>query len=93
MTAAAGDVVIDKEPSPEHYTMTVPRQDDITDDQQHIISNPTQAFAFLNHSTTTFAGNSPPDVDDRPLARQRRRRTRYVGETRLRFVDIDLRQS
>ncbi|KAK5170443.1 Homeobox protein yox1 [Saxophila tyrrhenica] len=34
-----------------------------------------QIYAFLNHSTETVSDNLPPNVDDKPLARQRRRRT------------------
>ena len=34
------------------------------------------SFAFLVHSQDTIPNNLPPDVDDKPLARQRRRRTR-----------------
>jgi hypothetical protein len=30
------------------------------------------------HSPNTVANDLPPDVDNRPLARQKRRRTRYV---------------
>ena len=36
-------------------------------------------YAFLNHSSATLPHNLPPNVDDKPLARQRRRRTRFVG--------------
>ena len=39
-------------------------------------------YAFLNHSTTTLPHNLPPDVDDRPLARQKRKRTRYIPRQR-----------
>jgi hypothetical protein len=35
-------------------------------------------YAFLNHSAATVNQNLPPTVDDKPLARQRRRRTRFV---------------
>lgn len=37
-----------------------------------------QIYAFLNHSTATVSDNLPPKVDDKSLARQRRRRTRCV---------------
>jgi hypothetical protein len=47
-------------------------------DSTQIRSSP-QSFAFLNHSTTTVSDNLPPSVDDKSLARQRRRRTRYVA--------------
>jgi len=36
------------------------------------------SFAFLVHSQDTIPNNLPPDVDNKPLARQRRRRTRYA---------------
>jgi hypothetical protein len=36
-------------------------------------------FAFLVHSQDTLPNNLPPNVDDKPLARQKRRRTRYVA--------------
>ncbi|WPH02586.1 Hypothetical protein R9X50_00545100 [Acrodontium crateriforme] len=36
-------------------------------------SNP--SYAFLNHSTATLPNNLPPNVDDKPLARQKRKRT------------------
>ena len=35
-------------------------------------------FAFLIHSTHTLPLNLPPNVDNKSLARQRRRRTRYA---------------
>lgn len=35
-------------------------------------------YAFLNHSSTTLPHNLPPSVDDKPLARQKRKRTRYI---------------
>ena len=34
------------------------------------------SYAFLNHSSNTLTYNLPPYVDDKPLARQKRRRTR-----------------
>ena len=36
------------------------------------------SLAFLVHSPDTVQRNLPPDVDNKPLARQKRRRTRYV---------------
>ena len=39
---------------------------------------PPGALAFLVHSPTTVANSLPPDVDNKPLARQKRRRTRYA---------------
>ena len=43
-------------------------------------SSPTVAggLAFLVHSPETVQRNLPPDVDNKPLARQKRRRTRYA---------------
>ncbi|KAF2169870.1 hypothetical protein M409DRAFT_20284 [Zasmidium cellare ATCC 36951] len=38
-------------------------------------SSASGSYAFLNHSTTTVPNNLPPSVDDKPLARQKRRRT------------------
>lgn len=35
-------------------------------------------FAFLVHSQKTLTQNLPPRVDNKLLARQKRRRTRYV---------------
>jgi hypothetical protein len=35
-------------------------------------------LAFLVHSQETVANHMPPDVDNKALARQKRRRTRYV---------------
>ena len=35
-------------------------------------------YAFLNHSSSTVPNNLPPKVDDKPLARQKRKRTRYT---------------
>lgn len=34
-------------------------------------------YPFLNHSSSTLPNNLPPNVDDKPLARQKRKRTRY----------------
>lgn len=39
--------------------------------------SPSGSLAFLNHSPETVKRNLPPDVDNKPLARQKRRRTRY----------------
>ena len=36
-------------------------------------------YAFLVHSQKTLTQNLPPRVDNKLLARQKRRRTRYVG--------------
>ena len=35
-------------------------------------------YAFLVHSQKTLTQNLPPRVDNKLLARQKRRRTRYV---------------
>lgn len=37
--------------------------------------SPSGSLAFLNHSPETVKRNLPPDVDNKPLARQKRRRT------------------
>jgi hypothetical protein len=36
------------------------------------------SFAFLTHSQETVAKEQPPDIDNKKLVRQKRRRTRYV---------------
>jgi hypothetical protein len=41
-------------------------------------------YAFLVHSQKTLTQNLPPRVDNKLLARQKRRRTRYVGSRELR---------
>lgn len=38
-------------------------------------------LAFLVHSQETVANHMPPDVDNKALARQKRRRTRYVADS------------
>jgi hypothetical protein len=38
-------------------------------------------LAFLVHSQETVANHMPPDVDNKALARQKRRRTRYVANS------------
>ncbi|KAF2278841.1 uncharacterized protein EI97DRAFT_431092 [Westerdykella ornata] len=43
-------------------------------------TSPHAALAFLVHSPTTVANDLPPDVDNRPLARQKRRRTSKEDE-------------
>lgn len=35
-----------------------------------------ETYAFLVHSQDTLNHNLPPDIDNAPLARQKRRRTR-----------------
>jgi hypothetical protein len=40
-------------------------------------SSTTGTLAFLVHSQETVANKMPPEVDNKALARQRRRRTRY----------------
>jgi hypothetical protein len=44
-----------------------------------IIPSTPGALAFLVHSQETVANKMPPEVDNKALARQRRRRTRYVN--------------
>jgi hypothetical protein len=39
----------------------------------------TADFAFVNHDQHTLNNNLPPAVDNKSLARQKRRRTRYVA--------------
>lgn len=60
---------------PKHRNDSTPRSPPSTNRQA--ISQPSR-YAFLNHSTVTVHQNLPPSVDDKPLARQRRRRTRFV---------------
>jgi hypothetical protein len=48
-------------------------------------NNNNNNYAFLVHSQETIPWNLPPDVDNKPLARQKRRRTRYVCHDRLCF--------
>ncbi|KAF2746259.1 hypothetical protein M011DRAFT_487403 [Sporormia fimetaria CBS 119925] len=43
-------------------------------------ASPHAALAFLVHSPNTVANHLPPDVDNRPLARQKRRRTSKEDE-------------
>ncbi|KAF2185735.1 hypothetical protein K469DRAFT_575043 [Zopfia rhizophila CBS 207.26] len=43
-------------------------------------SSPSSALAFLVHSPDTVGNNLPPDVDNKPLARQKRRRTSKEDE-------------
>lgn len=38
-------------------------------------------YAFLNHSTSTVPHNLPPKADNKPLVRQKRKRTRYIRRT------------
>ncbi|KAL4906216.1 hypothetical protein BDW74DRAFT_151530 [Aspergillus multicolor] len=38
------------------------------------------SYAFLVHSQKTLTQNLPPRVDNKLLARQKRRRTRYVSD-------------
>lgn len=46
------------------------------DRSQHASTTPPGKVAFLVHSVHTLTENLPPEVDDKSLARQRRRRTR-----------------
>lgn len=45
-------------------------------DATKLSSPPSGSLAFLVHSPDTVRSNLPPDVDNKPLARQKRRRTR-----------------
>jgi len=49
-----------------------------TDPEMEPAGPTNHSYAFLVHSANTLTNNLPPDVDDKPLARQKRRRTRYV---------------
>ncbi|EKG20838.1 Homeobox [Macrophomina phaseolina MS6] len=44
-------------------------------DAAPLSGSPSGSLAFLNHSPETVKRNLPPDVDNKPLARQKRRRT------------------
>lgn len=44
-------------------------------------------YAFLVHSQKTLTQNLPPRVDNKLLARQKRRRTRYALQCRLPVAD------
>ncbi len=54
-----------------------------TSNQSQPTPKSSQIYAFLNHSTETVSDNLPPTVDDKPLARQRRRRTRSAAVVQL----------
>lgn len=47
-------------------------------------------YAFLVHSQKTLTQNLPPRVDNKLLARQKRRRTRYLPPRNL-FLGVYLR--
>ena len=51
------------------------------------------SFAFLVHSQDTLNNNLPPNVDNQPLARQKRRRTRYAPMMLLNELEADLKLS
>lgn len=53
---------------------------------------PNTSFAFLVHSPDTVANALPPDVDNKPLARQKRRRTRYVVFHQFAFLSFFLKK-
>jgi len=40
-------------------------------------SAPGSKYAFLVHSTDSLKNGDDPSIDNKPLARQKRRRTRY----------------
>lgn len=46
------------------------------------------SYAFFNHSTSTLPHQLPPNVDDKPLARQKRKRTRYIASMSVRDVAL-----
>lgn len=50
-------------------------------------------YAFLNHSSATLPNNLPPAVDDKPLARQKRRRTRYALRSVVFCISADIPHS
>lgn len=53
----------------------------MSDSSQPFSSSPSSSssgIAFLTHSQTTIASGLPYVIDDKPLARQKRRRTRYI---------------
>lgn len=41
-------------------------------------SEPGSRYAFLVHSTDSLKNGEDPSIDNKPLARQKRRRTRYA---------------
>lgn len=47
--------------------------------------NPRNSYEFMNHSNTSLP-NLQSHIDDKPLARQKRKRTRY--ETRVREQEV-----
>lgn len=66
-----------------HNTLFAARMDPPTADHEGDQSGPAATsspahFAFLNHSSSTLPNNLPPKVDNKPLARQKRKRTRYI---------------
>ncbi|KAL2029538.1 hypothetical protein VTO58DRAFT_108730 [Aureobasidium pullulans] len=69
----------------EHSTETTTQRDSSTSESPYAPQPETEAslvlkatansYPFLVHSTDTLANNRPPNVDNKPLARQKRRRT------------------
>lgn len=70
----------------EHTNETMVQRDSSTSESPYAPQPETEAslvlkatansYPFLVHSTDTLANNRPPNVDNKPLARQKRRRTR-----------------
>lgn len=46
-------------------------------------SSSSPSFPFFNHNATTLPNNLPPRIDDKPLARQKRKRTSPEDQTVL----------
>jgi hypothetical protein len=51
--------------------------------QSNVPESSTPSYAFLVHSQKTLTQNLPPRVDNKLLARQKRRRTRYSSSPML----------
>ncbi|KAF2838416.1 hypothetical protein M501DRAFT_1005306 [Patellaria atrata CBS 101060] len=49
----------------------------------HASSSPSTSHAFLVHSQNTLSHNLPPDVDNKPLVRQKRKRTSLEDQQTL----------
>jgi hypothetical protein len=71
----------------EHINETMVQRDSSTSESSSYAPQPeteaslvlkatANSYPFLVHSTDTLANNRPPNVDNKPLARQKRRRTR-----------------
>ena len=51
------------------------------------VSSNSDVFPFLVHSQESVTNGKPPEVDNGRLARQKRRRTRYVYSPRASFYN------